>query len=396
MVLSANPTAADDATKKSYVDRLVNERVHINEVSTGVDKDTVVRRDANAGIAANYVTLSRTPAYDNEAITVKYLNDRCDESAVGKTIATRTEGGNLHANSFVIESSIDNDKHAASKKYVDDRIDSRVPWSAVNAGAVKDTVVRRDENAGIHANHVVLSADPVEADDATKKAYVDAKIETRVPCSEVFVGAVKDTVVRRDENAGIHANHVVLSANPTAADDATKKSYVDGLWPNPSASNTEANVRYNRAIVYYPNQESGKPHLKTIDYEAYAGDFTIVERNSSGQTCVGDPTEDAHAANKKYVDNAIKKGTTDNTFTNPVILNEGSSDYFPDPTIWSGDDGYFYALATSIGKTMYRSTDLVKWENCGYSPITYEAQSIIRGAGYSDFWAPHVVKIGSM
>ena len=127
MVLSANPTAADDATKKAYVDRLVNERVHINEVSTGVDKDTVVRRDANAGIAANYVTLSRTPAYDNEAISVKYLNDKCNESAVGNTIALRTEGGNLRANSFIIESSIDDDNHATSKQYVDELIDGMVP-----------------------------------------------------------------------------------------------------------------------------------------------------------------------------------------------------------------------------------------------------------------------------
>lgn len=91
------------------------------------EPNTVVRRDENAGIAANYVTLGRTPAYDNEAITVKYLADQCDEDAVGNTIAKRTEGGNLHANSFIIESTIDGDTHATSKSYVDTLVATRVP-----------------------------------------------------------------------------------------------------------------------------------------------------------------------------------------------------------------------------------------------------------------------------
>lgn len=80
------------------------------------------------------------------------------------------------------------------------------------------------------------------------------------------------------------------------------------------------------------------------------------------------------------------------TYSNPVLRID-----FPDPTIWDGEDGYFYALATgSVTKrTMYRSANLIDWEDTGELPYTNEvAQTILSNFGSStSYWAPHVYKV---
>lgn len=80
------------------------------------------------------------------------------------------------------------------------------------------------------------------------------------------------------------------------------------------------------------------------------------------------------------------------TYSNPVLRID-----FPDPTIWDGEDGYFYALATgSVTKrTMYRSANLIDWEDTGELPYTNDvAQTILSNFGSStSYWAPHVYKV---
>lgn len=81
-----------------------------------------------------------------------------------------------------------------------------------------------------------------------------------------------------------------------------------------------------------------------------------------------------------------------NTYSNPVLRID-----FPDPTIWDGEDGYFYALATGsvTTRTMYRSANLVDWENTGELPYSsVVAQTILSNFGSStSYWAPCVYKV---
>lgn len=98
----------------------------------------------------------------------------------------------------------------------------------------------------------------------------------------------------------------------------------------------------------------------------------------------------------------VKVPNMTKTFTNPVLYPDTPAhDYFPDPTVWQGDDGYFYATATSIGQHIYRSVDLVNWEDCGYKAFRPGALNAITGGGldghytYNKIWSPNVVKIGN-
>lgn len=80
-------------------------------------------------------------------------------------------------------------------------------------------------------------------------------------------------------------------------------------------------------------------------------------------------------------------------FTNPVIKTD-----YADPDIWNGEDGYWYAYATGHltngKKTMYRSANLVNWEDTGEHPFTQAALDSWEAQGKDTFWAPEVAKIG--
>ena len=83
---------------------------------------------------------------------------------------------------------------------------------------------------------------------------------------------------------------------------------------------------------------------------------------------------------------------TNNSFVNPIILSDN-----PDPAVWYGEDGYWYLFATGTlaTKTMWRSANLVDWENTGETPFTQNAISRWTELGHTTFWAPEVVKVGN-
>lgn len=94
--------------------------------------------------------------------------------------------------------------------------------------------------------------------------------------------------------------------------------------------------------------------------------------------------------------------SSDKTYNNPVI----TSGQCPDPTIWKGDNGYFYATGTNFIKNtqIFKSLDLVNWELCRNNALlTSKVQENLlefgKNKGYkkkdaNGMWAPHVVKIG--
>lgn len=73
-------------------------------------------------------------------------------------------------------------------------------------------------------------------------------------------------------------------------------------------------------------------------------------------------------------------------FANPVISPNG-----PDPTVWDGGDGWFYALTTPLAK-MSRSRNLTDWEDVSHDPLTPSARAALTNVT-SAVWAPCVVKL---
>lgn len=74
-------------------------------------------------------------------------------------------------------------------------------------------------------------------------------------------------------------------------------------------------------------------------------------------------------------------------YENPVIAED-----WPDPTVWDGEDGWHYSVATQL-RTVRRSRGLFCWEDTGRDPLTPAARSeLTRLTG--NLWAPSVVRIG--
>lgn len=86
-------------------------------------------------------------------------------------------------------------------------------------------------------------------------------------------------------------------------------------------------------------------------------------------------------------------------YTNPIFNHD-----FPDPTIIRGEDGYFYAYATSGWDTynevdsfpailpIIKSADLVEWE---YAGSVFQSLNDCAWANGRGIWAPDIVKIGN-
>lgn len=157
--------------------------------------------------------------------------------------------------------------------------------------------------------------------------------------------------------------------------------------------------------------------IKTCCYDssqAFLGIGTGISPNSSSsptlQTgtkyvrfCAYDKPSDADVQNISagyYTDdtlislrNAINELSGNETFTNPVLSIDA-----PDPCIIDGEDGYFYMLGTGKleSRTMYRSTNLIDWEEADV-PFTEQAIADCYadlGVSSVGFWAPEIVKIG--
>ena len=230
--------------------------------------------------------------------------------------------------------------------------------------AVPNTLVQRDQWAGITVNHAIIQGNPENENDAINIKYLNGRTNTE---------DISNTIVQRDVNAGIKANHVIITGEnqPENDTDATPKLYVDNQL-NLKVDKTEVNVNAVSNTVVRRDQWAGI----TINH-------AIIQ---------GNPENENDAVNIKYLKD---HASVDNeTFTNPVINEVHASDNFPDPTVWSGDDGFFYALSTSYGKHLFRSADLVTWTDCGYSPIDADTVSKLQAAGYNKIWAPSVHKIG--
>lgn len=107
------------------------------------------------------------------------------------------------------------------------------------------------------------------------------------------------------------------------------------------------------------------------------------------------PTNETANALQVKVTGASGSVMVTDSYSNPVIRQDA-----PDPTVWDGEDGYYYLLATGnlSTATMWRSSNLYEWENTGDAPFTEEtAEEVATAFGQSStntyFWAPHIFKV---
>lgn len=162
--------------------------------------------------------------------------------------------------------------------------------------------------------------------------------------------------------------------------------------------NAQVNIgsldRNGRIAVFDENGvfKSFVPSLSQIDYPDgyikfvfYGGTAILPERGAESGAYVI-----RHKQIAQRLENIESKVGA--IYNNPVLRID-----FPDPTIWDGEDGYFYALATGsvTARTMYRSANLIDWEDTGDLPYTNEvAQTILSNLGtYTSYWAPCVYKV---
>lgn len=117
----------------------------------------------------------------------------------------------------------------------------------------------------------------------------------------------------------------------------------------------------------------------SVDVPAAARIFFVNVKSASGLVCTSSICERKDAADAP--------AGMPWTWANPVIGGD-----WPDPTVWSGGDGWCYSAATGL-KTVRRSADLVHWEDLHTSPLTDAARRRLTGLT-KNLWAPSVVKIG--
>lgn len=83
-----------------------------------------------------------------------------------------------------------------------------------------------------------------------------------------------------------------------------------------------------------------------------------------------------------------KQDEVDEVYINPVYDAD-----FPDPTVWRGDDGWYYALCTQC-KTVIRSNDLVTWFVANSKKAISDEDMNDIHAKYKNIYAPQVCEVG--
>ena len=138
--------------------------------------NTLVQRDQWAGIMVNHAIIQGNPENENDAINIKYLNGRTSVEPTSNTLVQRDEYAGIKANHVIItgENQPENDTDATTKLYVDNQLNLKVDKTEVNVAAISNTVVRRDQNAGITVNHAVIEGTPVNDPDAVNIRYLKA------------------------------------------------------------------------------------------------------------------------------------------------------------------------------------------------------------------------------
>ena len=140
------------------------------------------------------------------------------------------------------------------------------------------------------------------------------------------------------------------------------------------------------------------PQNQTIKQSKQSNNFTVLAKNLSKEnkyvksvTLNGKPITDwkiRHEDIMKGGELVFEMCANGETYENPIIRED-----FPDPTFWSGDDGWVYGTATGL-KTIRRSQNFVDWEDTQVPQIATEDVMSLKSFS-KQFWAPDVIRRGN-
>lgn len=301
----ADPTEADDAANKHYVDNSIAQAI---EEAPFIKPDGSTAFTGNMNMGGNKVTNVGDPEADTDAANKGYVDGAIDELGSQLNGLYLPKAGGAMSGPLTLAANPTENLQAATKQYVDQSVASAGGGDFMASGAVPMT---GDLQMGGH-NIVDVEA-PVKATDAANKQYVDDEVSEAV--TEV-------------QNQFEQAQHVYLIDNLTGVT-------VQTLWDNKDkfilyANNGKIQGYYTIAqadTAYNVTKVSFDP-VASVAYNGVALTDVITELTESsgymiqhtgtnviGVNVVGydavkiegvdTPTENTDAVNKQYVDELI-------------------------------------------------------------------------------------------
>lgn len=256
----------------------------------------------------------------------------------------------------------------------------------------------------VQSINITLSYTKLTTEIGITKDYFD-ETQSSVPSMSIFSPMAKNVYVKRlITGDGITWEQGGINGNTGALETNTKAIRTNAIYLNGDASavvSISAIPNYNMGIAVYDSDGTFKrwqPEFNNlypngyIRFCLYGSSSILPGRGAETGVCVIRHGElEFRVSNLEFrVSNLEQSALT--YFNNPVIRSDN-----PDPVVWYGEDGYWYMLATGTlaTKTMWRSANLVDWENTGETPFTQNAISRWTELGHTTFWAPEVVKVGN-
>ena len=256
-------------------------------LSVGVDGNYILidnpakdKLDKDNGTATGTTTFDKAQANSLELLV--------DGESVGgfrsidSTLAVTDKGGDSGFNFVPLSiGEPTKDSHAATKKYVDDEINGLLPKNNPTY-----TGLLSGENAAFSGT--VTVATPAAEGEAANKSYVDTAVKAAKTELEGDISAVQQTVTELGEDV----------------------SSVQG-----TVSGFESEIEtLTQAVSNIANGNTSLPYIKNVG-DTVEGDYTF-----NGKVNINQPTDNANATNKEYVDtkdtaldqkiNKIVNGTT--------------------------------------------------------------------------------------
>ena len=272
----AAPTADANAATKKYVDDA--DKVNAAAIAAETERATNKENELNTAITTEKeraeAAESSLSGLINQETTDRKAADNALETKITQEVEDRTEADNA------IKQEIANLTNGTTA----------MPYVKKSGDTMTGALNMQ--------NHKVTNvAAPTETADAANKGYVDTAI------SGLTNGTTAMPYVKK---AGDTMTGALNLPAPTADANATNKKYVDGADAVLNAA-IQAETKNRETAITGVLQQIGE--LETGIEGDLAGYLPLTGGTMTGALNVTTPTEDANAATKKYVDDAVQNAT---------------------------------------------------------------------------------------